>query len=362
MGFRFNRTRVRCRLLEWFAQARRDLPWRQTKDPYSVWVSEVMLQQTQVNTVIPYYQAFMKQFPTVQHLAAASQETVLKAWEGLGYYARARNLHQAAGIVVHEHQARLPEDWQTLRGLPGIGDYIAAAILSIAFDQPWAVLDGNVKRVLARLKGIDTPVNVSRSYARFQQEATDLLNVSCPGLHNQALMELGALICTPQKPICSECPVNSDCGAWQQNEVTRYPVRQVRAPVPRHQIAAGVVHKEGLLLITRRAPKGLLGGLWEFPGGRLAPKESAASACRREIREEVGLEVEIERQLARVKHAYTHFKIDLTVFVCRWLSGNPVLNGPVDYRWVRPDELQKFPFPKANLKFMSNVQEAFKPM
>ncbi len=342
----------RDNLLNWFRQAKRDLPWRHTRDPYAIWVSEVMLQQTRVDTVIPYYEAFMRQFDTLPQLAMAQEQAVLKAWEGLGYYARARNLHRSAQVVVDQHQGRVPEAWEALRRLPGIGEYIAAAISSIAFGQPRAVLDGNVKRVLSRLMCLEAPVNMGRSHALFHQLAQELLNFEAPGTHNQAMMELGALICTPRQPDCLRCPVVSACRAQQRGTTGQYPVRQAKAPVPLQHIAVGIIRRADQVLITRRPSEGLLGGLWEFPGGKQRAGENPAEACRREIAEEVGLTVHVDRQLTRVRHAYTHFKIVMTVFLCDYLGGTPKLKGPVDYRWVRYDELNRYPFPRANLKFI----------
>lgn len=342
----------RRNLLRWFKKTQRDLPWRCTSDPYAIWVSEVMLQQTQVNTVLSYYRTFMKRFPTVHQLARAKEEAVLKTWEGLGYYARARNLHQAAAMVVDKHSGCVPDEWTELRRLPGIGDYIAAAVLSIAFQQPLAVLDGNVKRVLSRLGCIAIPVNRSTGGGVYQDLAQSLLNHNHPGLHNQAMMELGALVCSPRNPQCKPCPVASACCARHKGAVSQYPVRAAKSRPPLHHVAVGVVLKNGHLLITRRASKGLLGGLWEFPGGRQMTGETAEQACIREIREETGIDIDVIRRMSLVKHAYTHFKIEMTVFLCSHTAGSVVLNGPVDFRWVKPGDLEKYPFPKANLKFM----------
>ncbi|MFZ1983631.1 MAG: A/G-specific adenine glycosylase [Desulfatitalea sp.] len=201
------RAAIRRTLGAWYDTHRRDLPWRYTRDPYAIWVSEVMLQQTQVKTVTPYFQRFMQRFPDVGRLAQADEQSVLKSWEGLGYYSRARHLHQAAQRVVHEWDGRLPSTWPEIRQLPGIGDYIAAAVLSIAFAQPHAVVDGNVKRVLARLLRMATPINAAAGHQLFQAAADRLLDVQDPGRHNQAMMELGALVCTPQTPLCAQCPL-----------------------------------------------------------------------------------------------------------------------------------------------------------
>ncbi|MFZ0614396.1 MAG: A/G-specific adenine glycosylase [Desulfobacterales bacterium] len=343
---------LRRRLVAWYHAHRRPLPWRETTEPYPVWVSEVMLQQTTVKTVLPYYRRFMTRFPALADLARADLHDVLMAWEGLGYYARARNLHRAARIVCDRHESLVPADANAFRRLPGVGDYIAAAVSSIAFDQPHAVVDGNVKRVLARLLLIDIPVNRPDAHKAFKAAAASLLDATQPGAFNQALMELGALICTPRRPACSDCPIKKHCRAERQGQVGEFPKRLRKPPTPLHPVAVGVVFKGRRVLITRRRPDGLLGGLWEFPGGRVRDGETPADACLREIREEVNLTVAIDSHLARIRHADTHFKIVMDVYRCRYVSGQVTLNGPTDHRWVELDELAGFPFPKANLKFM----------
>lgn len=351
-----NFKRFQTKLLNWYKGSHRKLPWRDIQNPYYIWVSEVMLQQTQVETVKPYYQKFIQEFPTAEALAKADLQEVLKVWEGLGYYSRARNLHRAAKMVAEELGGEVPDDYQQFRQLSGVGDYIAAAVQSIAFHQPYAVVDGNVKRVLARLFAINTAVNDAKSNKIFQQRASGILNQKKPGEFNQAVMELGALICRPQNPLCEKCPVATFCAAFQSDMVAKYPVRKKRKPAPVYHIAVGVVSKNGKILITKRKESGLLGGLWEFPGGKIKDGETAEEACIREIKEEVNLKIEVMDYLRQVKHAYTHFKIVLDVFRCRYISGKVKLDGAVDYRWIKPDEIEKFPFPKANHKFIPLIE------
>ena len=347
----------RKQLLDWYRKNRRDLPWRQSRDPYRIWVSEVMLQQTRVDTVVSYFQRFVEKFPDLPTLAQSDLQDVLKAWEGLGYYARARNLHRAAGIVVADHQGVVPRDPDLFVRLPGVGGYIRAAVASIAFDLPLAVVDGNVKRVLARWMRIDAPVNRPSSHRRFETAAQMLLDSRQPGNFNQALMEVGAIVCTPGRPDCARCPVRSSCSAFKAKEVEDYPVRIRPRPVPEYRIAVGVVCRNDRVLITRRKNEGLLGGLWEFPGGKIAADEDPAVACVREIKEEVNLHVQAGEHLARVKHAYTHFKIVMDVYRCRYLSGRVKLNGPVDFRWISIAEIERFAFPKANHKFFPQLRK-----
>ena len=339
-------------LLEWYRDNHRQLPWRETKDPYAIWVSEVMLQQTQVTTVIPYYNRFMARFPTVVDLARSDQEQVLKLWEGLGYYARARNLHKAAQVVVAQFAGQVPANQKLFKSLPGVGDYIAAAVLSIAFGLPLAVVDGNVKRVLSRLCTMDVPVNHSSSHKQFQEVADTLLKRAQPAQFNQAMMELGALVCLPGTPRCTDCPLCQHCCALKNDGITHYPRRIKTKPVPTHHIAVGVVEKGDRLLITQRQPDGLLGGLWEFPGGKVEKTETGGEACIREIKEETGIDVMITSHLTRIKHAYTHFKIEMDVYLCRYVAGKVQLTGPVDHRWISVSEIDNYPFPKANLKFI----------
>ena len=342
----------RKNLLAWFETHRRELPWRETEDPYCIWVSEVMLQQTQVKKVLEYYQNFLNRFPDVESLADAALQDLLKTWEGLGYYARARNLHKAARVVVKDLAGKIPTDYATFRKLPGVGAYIAAAVQSIAFNAPYAVVDGNVKRVLARLFLIETPINQSASAKIFQDKADLLLDHNAPGIFNQAMMELGATVCRPQSPTCIVCPVNATCRAFRTAQQEEFPVRQKPKPLPEYHIVAGVVHKKGSILITQRKPDGLLGGLWEFPGGKIQVEETPEKACIRAIREETNLLVEPIEYLTRVKHAYTHFKIVMDVFHCHYQSGEVALNEAVDHRWITIGQIDQFPFPRSNHKFI----------
>lgn len=339
-------------LLSWFEKYGRDLPWRRTRDPYRIWVSEVMLQQTRVNTVIPYYRDFIDRFPDIRALATADLAEVLKCWEGLGYYARARNLHDAARNIVAKMNGNLPADYEKLRELQGIGDYIASAVASLAFDLPYPVVDGNVKRVLARLYRIDSPVSSARTMKVFREKARNLLDPGEPRQFNQAMMELGALTCRPREPDCSECPVADHCGAYRLGLQGDYPIRLPKKLVPKHRVVTGVIYHGNRFLITRRDPSGLLGGLWEFPGGRIEDGESAEEALNREIREEVGISIEIERHLTRVRHAYSHFRIVMDIFVCRYRAGEVVLKGPIDHRWITVREIEDYAFPAANHKFI----------
>lgn len=345
------------KLKSWFSKNRRDLPWRRMKSPYGIWLSEIMLQQTQVSTVIPYYVEFLKKYPTIDDLAKAKDQDVLKAWEGLGYYSRVRNMHKAARIVMEHHEGELPESFDEILKLPGIGRYTAGAICSIAFGQRKPVLDGNVIRVLSRLFAVEKDPGSPVGKNIFWKLAEEVLPAWDPGLFNEALMELGALVCTPRRPLCHECPLSSQCIAFRTDRQLDLPVRKKRQPTPHYNIGAGLIWKEGKLLITRRKENGLLGGLWEFPGGKQEDGETIPQCVEREINEELGIQVESIEHFMTVKHAYTHFRITLQIYHCRWLEGTPSCHSCTDFRWVNPSQLDQFPFPRANRRIIERMQE-----
>lgn len=330
-------------LNNWYQQNARVLPWRGSSDPYAIWVSEIMLQQTRVETVIPYFQRWLRAFPDIPSLAAASEDMVLKIWEGLGYYARARAMHRAARQVLQEYGGQLPADFDLLLKLPGIGPYTAAAIASIAFGLDHAVVDGNVKRVLARLLPYTRPVNTPLAERELRQVALGLLPAGMAGDHNQALMELGALVCLPRNPRCAECPLQSICAAFKENRQAELPVMKEKTPLPHLIVTAGVLHQNGRVLIAKRPATGLLGGLWEFPGGKVEEGESLAAALKRELMEELGINARVENQLGTYRHAYTHFRVTLHAFHVR-TSAREQLNPrhPSEVRWVSLAELNDF--------------------
>lgn len=346
----------RNKLSAWFDGHRRKLPWRDTQNPYHIWISEVMLQQTQVKKVLEYYQTFLDKFPDIYRLAESDLQDILKAWEGLGYYARARNLHKAAKVIVSDFDGKMPMDYAMFRKLPGVGEYIAAAVQSIAFHAPYAVVDGNVKRVLARLFLIESPINTSTSSKTFHDRADKLLNRDSPGAFNQGMMELGATVCRPKSPLCILCPVNTFCRAFKTAQQEKFPTRLKSKPLPEYRLAVGVVRREKHILITQRKLDGLLGGMWEFPGDEIREDETPEEACIRQIKEHVNLAVEVTEYLTRVRHAFTHFKIVADVFCCRYQAGEVVLNGPVDHRWITVDQIDQFPIPRAHHQIIPIVK------
>ena len=332
------------------------MPWRGETDPYRIWISEVMLQQTRVETVRERYAPFLAAFPSIARLAAAPEGAVLKAWEGLGYYGRARNLRRAAGVVRDDHGGRLPDSVEALRELPGFGPYTAAAVGSIAFHRAAAVVDGNVVRVVARL--LDEGRDVGRAAVRARIEATadHLLDPSRPGDWNQAMMDLGATLCAPKAPRCDACPLAFACAGRASGRAPRLPRKRRKAPIPRVEIAAGLVWKSGRLLIARRPSEGFLGGLWEFPGGKREQGESLEAACVREVREETGLRVRVVAPFLSVDHAFTHFRIRLSTFHCRVLGGRLAPRGCLDPQFVRLDDLSAYAFPRANGRILEALR------
>lgn len=343
---------LRAGLLNWYYRCRRDLPWRGETDPYRIWVSEVMLQQTQVATVIPYYQRFLEKFPDVETLAAAPLEQVLKAWEGLGYYARARNLHKAAGEIVEKWGGHFPQTYARLRTLPGFGDYTAGAVASIAFGEAVPAVDGNARRVLARLFALEQHVTRGPGARQLKEIATALVDPQAPGDWTQAVMELGATICAPASPKCLLCPVNELCQGRLRGIEQDLPVKPAKKALPHYNVTAAVIRQNGKILIAQRPLDKMLGGLWEFPGGKQEPGETLAECLRREIKEELDLEIAIGEQVVTIKHSYTHFKITLYAFYCWVVRGQPQALHVADWRWVSLAEIERFPFARTDLQII----------
>lgn len=345
-------------LLAWFEREKRQLPWRQTQDPYRIWISEVMLQQTRVATVIPYYKRFLEIFPDVTTLAKAKDGALMKSWEGLGYYARARNLREAAKTMVKEYQGRLPASRQELLLLKGFGPYTAASVASLAFGEDCAAVDGNVMRVLARVYAIESDIRKPAAKREFQRIADALIPLGRAGQFNEALMELGATVCKAKNPACEACPIRRYCRAFAEGRVNELPRKSPKAAIPHHNIAIGVVHKNGKVLIALRPSEGLLGNLWEFPGGKRKPEESLEECCRRETLEETGLEVEVGTRFSVVEHSFTHFRITLHAFHCRYVRGKASPKTSQKIRWVRLADLDEYAFPKANKKIIEDLRRS----
>jgi A/G-specific adenine glycosylase len=349
-----------AKLLNWYAAHKRDLPWRRSKDIYAVWLSEVMLQQTQVNTVIPYYERFLERFPGIAALAAGREQEVLKLWEGLGYYSRVRNFHRAAKEVVDHRGGIIPTDPETFAKLPGVGPYITAAVMSIACGVPMAAVDGNVMRVYTRFKGIADDTGKSATRKRVTEELTQVIPTAAAGDFTQAFMELGALVCTPKSPRCGECPFRAQCAAFNSGTVEKYPVKAKRAKVPEYNVSVAIVVDGDRFYIQERPSKGHLGGMWEFPGGKSEAGETPEHTLLRECKEELGVGIGILKKLAVVHHAYSHFKIHMSVFICRLIG--ETINQPEGrpFRWITVEQLEDYPFPGANHKFFPRLRDYFR--
>ncbi|MEO8357492.1 MAG: A/G-specific adenine glycosylase [Chloroflexota bacterium] len=341
--------RLSSRLLNWYRLHKRTLPWRGHPDPYAVWVSEIMLQQTRVETVIPYFEKWMHLFPTVTALAEASEQSVLNAWEGLGYYSRARNLHKAAQLIVSQHNGELPRDLDELRKLPGIGRYTLGAIASIAFDMSVPALDGNIKRVYARVFDISEPVDSPGGEKILWELVEKQLPKKEAGDHNQALMDLGASICIPKNPRCLICPLMRVCKARQNGTQNERPVKMPKKNVPHHVHVAGLMIRRGRVLLARRPSKGLLGGMWEFPNGRVAPQgavngdplEALADALRTGYNLRLRKQGEVQKKdpLGIVHHGYSHFTVSVHVYACM-LDAMPKTEN---LKWVSLKDLNEYP-------------------
>ena len=341
-----------------------DRTWPQPDDvlsPFGIWIAEVMLQQTQLQVVLPYWERWMEVFPTLERLAEAREHDVLLLWQGLGYYSRARRLlagaKQLMGQIAPASSTMLsawPMDLDGWMLLPGIGRTTAGGILSSAFNSPLAILDGNVRRVLARLQAHPKPPARDQALCWQWSEA---LVAAAPGRArdlNQALMDLGATVCTPRSPNCGCCPWQMHCAAYAAGDVERYPVKDTPRAVPFQVIGVGVVLNEaGEVLIDQRLNEGLLGGLWEFPGGKQEPGEAIIDTIARELREELAIEVAVGEELISLDHAYSHKKLRFVVHLCQWISGEPQPLASQQVKWVRRECLADYPFPAANAKIIA---------
>ncbi len=343
-------------LLTWYKDNARSLPWRGLSDPYAIWVSEIMLCQTRVETVIPYFQNWIQRFPDINSLAEAEEDAVLKQWEGLGYYSRARSLLKTARIVVDRYYGKLPDDVVLLQHLPGIGPYAAAAIASIAFGKDEAVLDGNVKRVLARVFNYTVAVNTSAAENELRKIAQALLPHGQAGDFNQAMMDLGATICTPRSPKCVICPVRPICSAAVLNLQARLPVKERKSPIPSLEVTAAILRNGGQVLIAKRPASGLLGGLWEFPGGKVEDGENHVQALTREIEEELGSQIIVNELFGVYKHTYTHFRVTLFAYQSTLNGAKPQPIQASEIRWVNLEELDQFPMGKIDRMISRDLQ------
>ena len=362
-------------LLEWFkGNGRYWIPWKLKKDgsipqlgesisPYGIWIAEVMLQQTQLKVVIPYWEKWMKVFPTLTSLAEADLESVLMVWQGLGYYSRANRIYESSKILfelvgknLDQHPHSWPNQIDQWMSLPGIGRSTAGSIISSAFDLPTPILDGNVKRIFSRLLAIES--KSIKDDKKFWEFSSLLISTLCPRDLNQALMDLGATICTPKKPSCSSCPLQKFCVSNTKYDPHDFPKKKMTKIKPFQEIGIGLVfNKKGELLIDQRLESSSMGGMWEFPGGKKIPNESIEKTIERELQEELGIVVTVGEKLLSFEHAYTHKKLYFTVHICTWISGQPKPLASQKLLWVSPDKLFDFPFPAANTKIISELHK-----
>lgn len=346
-------------LLRWFSSNSRQLPWRSDYQPYHVWLSEIMLQQTQMERGVEYFQRWLRRFPDIFSIACADIQVVLKYWEGLGYYARARNLHKAAKKMVAEHSGQLPGDYKSLLQLPGIGPYSAAAISSIAYNHDIPVIDANVERIFARIFDIEKPVKVKEARKKIEEISEKLLPKGQARNFNEALMDFGALVCRPRNPECGICPVGQKCLSYLGNFVEDRPVKKTRQKTIIIEMSTGLLVRNGYVYIQQRLDDDIWGGLWEFPGGRLEEGESPDLAVIREFREETGFHVEVCRKITTVTHFFTKYKVILHCFQCRLKQESilPELHAAQKFHWVKDGQLEGYGFPAGHRKYIDYIKK-----
>ncbi|QOY36714.1 A/G-specific adenine glycosylase [Anaerobacillus isosaccharinicus] len=340
-------------LLTWFKGNQRDLPWRQDQDPYKVWVSEIMLQQTRVDTVIPFFNRFLEKFPTIEALAIAEEGDVLKAWEGLGYYSRARNLQAAVREVHEQYNGVVPNSKAEISKLRGVGPYTSGAILSIAYGKPEPAVDGNVMRVISRIVASYDDISKQKTRVKIEGIISTLISVEDPSSFNQGLMELGALICTPTSPACSICPIQKHCKAFEEKVQLELPVKaKKKKPKEKKLVCAFIKNAEGQVLIHQRHSTGLLASLWEFPNVELNNDDHIEKQLEVFLRNEFGIQTSIGKEIFRVEHVFSHLKWDVTVFEVELLSSVKKINERAV--WISDLDIKAYPFPVSHQKIMSH--------
>lgn len=345
-------------ILSWFDQHKRALPWRNDYAPYRVWVSEIMLQQTQMERGVAYFDRWMQALPDIASVAAASEETLLKLWEGLGYYSRVRNLHKAAAIIMDEHNGEFPDDFQAIKALPGIGDYTAGAVASIAFNQDVICVDANVERVFSRIFDIDTPVKQKQNMAFIRNTLQDMLPRGHAREFNQALMEHGALVCS-KKPRCERCPVQQFCEAYHLGIPHERPVPTAKKAIQHIDVATGFLMHNGRIYIQKRPDFGVWAGFWELPGGSVEEGETPEETVVREFMEETEFPVKIEDKILVVKHGYTTYRVTMHCYFLTFAkhhTPDPVLHAATAYQWVSMDELDAVTLPAGHRKLLDHLQ------
>lgn len=332
-------------LLEWFDKNKRELPFRKNRNLYTIWISEVMLQQTKVDTVIPYFNSWIKKFPNINAVAQASEESILKSWEGLGYYSRCRNLHKAAKIIVNDYGSKIPVDWDNFRSLPGVGDYTAGAVLSIAFNKNYVAIDGNVKRVISRIIGRKKLSKYNLNYIKsFLLKNMDRNRA---GDFNEAVMELGACICLPRSPKCKRCPIKSFCSGYKSGRPNDYPQKLAKKRIPLYTFVGGVIRFEEKILIQKRDDQ-MLNGLWEIPIKKTNLKKNYAEFFKKYIFDKYGYIISFKKIISEVEHVYSHFKMKLIVI--DFIKNDNIKNTGTSFSWVSKSDINSYAFHRVNHK------------
>jgi len=352
-----HKIKLQTKLQTWFREYKRPLPWREGTDWYHIWISEIMLQQTQVDTVIPYYHRFIKKFKTIEQLAKSSQQDVLKVWEGLGYYSRARNLHRAAQTLVSDYNSELPRDREELLKIPGFGPYTANAVLSLAFNRPYGVMDGNVKRVLSRLYKIKDDLRELKTQRTIQNLIDSLLPLEFPGEFNEAIMELGATICKPTSPLCISCPIITDCQAYKNKLVDVLPYKSSQPAIPTRQALACIVRRQNRFLIVKRPQHEMLAGLWEFPVLNMNDGKQKTDQDLSSINDHFDLDASFKKSWPAIKHSYTHFHFKLYSKLFEAKSQDFRSKFYDDFQWIELDDIKNLPLHKAMWKVLTNVEK-----
>ncbi len=335
-------------LIDWYRDHKRALPWRGIKEPYKIWISEIMLQQTQVDQVIPYYKKFIRRFPTLKKLAKSELDEVYKIWQGLGYYRRASLAHAASKLILSKWKGKIPSNYDLIRQLPGFGEYTAGAVLSLAYGKPYPAIDGNVNRVISRIYNITDEASTSAFKQKVKDYTLKMLVPDFISDFNQSLMELGSLICRPKKPLCSECPVQKFCAS--RGNADHLPRKKQKPKNPHYHVVIGIICKRDKILIVKRPHTGLLANLWEFPGGKKEKKESLEDACKRELLNKVNLHVSNLRKLIFYKHMYSHLHTTLHFYLTEFKKGDIRLKKNTAFKWVSIDNLKDYPFPTGHLR------------
>ena len=340
------------KVISWYIKNKRPLPFRKSKDPYKIWLSEIMLQQTQVKTVLPYYKKWIKKFPTLKTVSLSNIDSLLKIWEGLGYYRRCINFHKASKIVIDNYNGIIPDKKKEFLALPGVGEYTASAVLSIAFSKPYPVLDGNVKRVISRILGIKklSKFNI-RKINKFLERS---ICKSRPGEFNQGLMEIGALICRPINPKCDECPLSEYCYALRMGYPGNFPAKSIKKSRPKYDVVVAIIWRDNKFYIQKRETHKMLGGLWEFPGGIVNEGENPKIVLRHKVFKECGTDIKIIKKVGIVHHAFSHFTIRLCGYFC--IEKKLPIKESTNRMWIYKKNIKDYTFPKANHKLFMQLK------